>query len=282
MTAEPSRFVVLRALVGVYVAIWTTVRAPHLLSTSDLDAERFDPVGPLAWADTPLPDVVILLAVVLTVPAAVLMAMGRNVRLSSTVGAIGFLLATTYRNSWGVVFHTENLVALHLGVLAAATWTRGRRAEWAVDAMAVATVATYFLAGVAKLRIGGMDWLSGDVLRHQIAFDNVRKDLVGDVSSPLAGWSLRQGWLLGPSAVLTMVVELGAPFALLSRRVAIVWAGAAVAFHVAILALMAIVFPYHLLAIGLAPLLPVERLGATVERWRSRYRSPSTTSILPG
>ena len=76
--------------------------------------------------------------------------------------------------------------------------------------MAVLTVGTYVVAGVAKLRISGLAWLDGDVLRHQIAFDNTRKELLGDVSSPFAGWFLRQGWLLGPAAVATMVVELGA------------------------------------------------------------------------
>ena len=281
MTAG-SRHDALRLLIGAYVAVWTTVRAPHLLDMLDFAPRRFDPVGTLAFLDGPLPDLVIVVAVVATPMAAALMAFGRHQRLAGPLAAVGFLLLTTYRNSWGQIFHTENLVALHLIVLAVVPFRRGRDTRWAVDAMAVLTVGTYFVAGLAKLRISGTAWFDGDVLRHQIAFDNARKELLGDTSSPFAGWLLGQGRLLGPAAVMSMVVELGAPLALLHRRAAGAWCALAIGFHVAILVFMAIVFPYHLLGIALAPLLPVERLGATVTGWIARFRRPSPRSASTG
>ncbi|MEZ5166890.1 MAG: hypothetical protein R2695_10505 [Acidimicrobiales bacterium] len=91
-----------------------------------------------------------------------------------------------------------------------------------------------------------------------------------------------RGWLLVPAAITTMVVELGAPVALASGRAAAWWCAMAWSFHVAILAVMAIVFPYHLLGIALAPLLPVERLGATVMPWIRRFPAASTRSARPG
>lgn len=279
---EAPRLAALRVLIGLYVAVWTVARSPELVRVIDFAPRRFDPVGPFAALDHPLPAWLVLGAVVVTPAAALAMALGRRVRVSAPIAALGFLLVTTNRASWGLLVHTENLVALHLCVLALVVWRRRGDGQWAVDAMAVLTVGTYFLAGVAKLRIGGWAWLDGDVLRHQIAFDNARKELVGDTASPFAGWILRESWLLGPAAVMTMVVELGAPLALLDRRIAYVWCGLAVGFHFAIVAFMGILFPYHLLGLALAPLLPVERLGTTVMRCSRRFRAASTTSIPTG
>ena len=286
---EITRYSVLRVLVAGYAAVWAAVRGPAILNTLDFAERRFDPVGPLAFLDGPVPDPVVIFAVVVTPVAAASLALGRRETLSGPAAALGFLFVTTYRNSWGQLFHTENLVALHLVVLAVAPFVARRRVgvrgddrSWAVDAMAILTVGTYFLAGVAKLRISGWAWLDGDVLRHQIAFDNARKEVLGDTASPFAGWVLRQGWLLAPAAVMTMLVELAAPLALLRGRVAALWCGAAWAFHVAILLFMAILFPYHLLGIALAPLLPVEWLGTTVSAWTGRFRRASTTSIPTG
>ena len=77
-------------------------------------------------------------------------------------------------------------------------------------------------------------------------------------------------WLktLGPAAIATMGVELGAPIALLGRRSAVGWSVMAFGFHVGITVFMAILFPYQLLGVALAPLLPVERLDRSV-RWAS-------------
>src|SRR5690606_24095402 len=68
------------------------------------------------------------------------------------------------------------------------------------------------------------------------------------------------GWLWPPLAAGSLAVELGAPLALLHRRVAHAWVAAAWCFHAGVLALMAIAFPYQLAVVAFAPLLPVERL----------------------
>jgi len=283
---SPSRYEVLRGLIAGYAAVWATVRGPATLDTLDFADRRFDPVGPLAFLTGPVPEALVLLAVVGTPVAAAFLAFGRRTRISGPLAALGFLFITAYRNSWGHLLHTENLVSMHLVVLALVPFfprpSDDHERDWAVDALAVLTVTTYFVAGVAKLRISGSTWLDGDVLRHQIAFDNARKEVLGDTASPFAGWILRQGWLLAPAAIMTMFVELGAPIALLRGRVASAWCALAVSFHVAILVFMAILFPYHLLGIGLAPLLPVERLGATVTEWTGRFRQASPISVPTG
>jgi hypothetical protein len=125
---------------------------------------------------------------------------------------------------------------------------------------AVVTVLTYVVTGVAKLRYAGGDWLSGDTLLNQIAFDNARKKVLGDTYSPLAGALAGHPWLFRPLGVLTVLVELGAPVALLGRRWAAWWAASAWAFHVGIVALMWISFLYPLTLIAFVPFFRCERL----------------------
>ena len=283
-----QRLAMLRILVFSYAAGWTVVRAPHLLDTIDLASRRFGGIGPLWWLDDPAPDLLVVTVVVLTPVACGAAALGWRYRYTSLAGVVGFLFCTTYRNSWGQVFHTENLVVLHLGALAlfpaaCAYWSIKAAADCAdpaareelagavVKALAVLTVGTYFLAGVAKLRISGVSWIDGDVLRHQIAFDNARKELLGDRTAPFAALMLRNSWILAPAAVAAILVELAAPLALLGRKAAGLWSVLAMLFHWVILAVMAILFPYHLIGIALAPLLPVERIGTSVAAWHGRF-----------
>lgn len=68
--------------------------------------------------------------------------------------------------------------------------------------------------------------------------------------------------------MLAVVVELGAPFALCGRRFRYAWIGLAWAFHVGVLALMAVLFPYPLVGAAFASMVPVERLAPWV---RSRF-----------
>jgi hypothetical protein len=177
-----------------------------------------------------------------------------------------------------MVFHTENLLVLHVLALALAPasdvwsidrWWRARRGAarpvpdgkyaWAIRTAAVLTVATYVLAGIAKLRLTGVDWLDGVQLRNQIGYDNLRKALLGDQVADLAVPLLEHPSLFIALSIMTLMVELGAPIALLGGRIAALWALAAWGFHVGVIALMAIVFPYPLSGIAYAPLFRVER-----------------------
>jgi len=72
-------------------------------------------------------------------------------------------------------------------------------------------------------------------------------------------------------AIGTLIVELGAPVALLGGRIARTWAIAAWAFHLGVVLVMNIVFPYPLAGIALAPVFDVERPVIWVAReWRKR------------
>jgi len=300
-----QRLAVMRIAMGAYAVVWTAARSVNIIDTARQPVRRFDPVGPLWFLDRPLPVWVVGVAILVVVVSGLALAAGWRYRFTAPIAAVSFLLLTTYRNSWGHVIHTENLVSMQLLILAIApasvVWSMDARRRshtapdakvgddgwWAVKSMAVIAVGTYFVAGMAKLRIGGLDWIDGDVLLHQVAFDNARKIQIGAPASPFAAWFVSQQWLMLPAAFGAMVIELGAPLALIKERVAIYWAASAVLLHLGILAVMAILFPFQLLGLGILPLVPVEALVVRVLRRRQQVssftrwnrRSPRTSTI---
>ena len=156
------------------------------------------------------------------------------------------LLLTTYRSSWGQLLHFENLVVLHLLILAVApaadAWsldarrTGGRRRDpttygLALQLACLCVVTTYVIAGIAKLRLGGLEWALGDTLRNHIAYSAVRLDLLGGSGSPFAGVVVRNAWILPPVAALSVLIELAAPMALVGPRLRNVWVAAAWSMH---------------------------------------------------
>jgi hypothetical protein len=150
--------------------------------------------------------------------------------------------------------------------------------------MSAITVVSYAVAAVAKLRNSGWDWVTGDTLRNHVARDNLEKALFGDPYSPLARVVLAHAWLFPPMAWATMVVELGAPLALVLRRWRVIWVAVAWVFHVGVLVLMAVFFPYQLSGVAYASLFPVERLPGwvaghlTPRRARRDLRSPDSVA----
>lgn len=259
-----ARLRVVRTLVAGYAAVWLAVRLPFHLDLTGLGDARWSPVGVLAPLDSPPSRWLAVVVAVAAVPVAAAAAAGRRTRLTLPAAAIGTLLVTTYASSWGQIFHTENLVVLHLGLLAGAALARRPDPAFVLRLLAVATATAYVVSGVAKLRNAGLDWVTGDVLRDQVAYDNLRKALLGAPYSPIGARLVEHAWLFGPLAAVTLAVEVGAPLALVGRRAAALWSGAAWLFHLGVLALMAIAFPYQLSGVAFVPLLPVERL------WRRR------------
>jgi hypothetical protein len=207
--------------------------------------------------------------------------LGRARRFSLPALAVGFLVLATYGNSWGQLFHTEHLITLHLAVLAAAAFDTGAvPSGWPLRLMTVLTAITYAVAGLSKLRLGGWDWLDGEALRHQVAYDNIRKELVGSVSSPIAGRAL--GWRApwAPMALTALLVELGAPLFVLRRRARFAWAALAWLFHVGIVVLMAIAFTYPLSGVAFASMVEPERGWFALRRRFLHAPTPATPAPM--
>jgi hypothetical protein len=289
--APPTRLAALRILVAAYCTIFLLARFGSFWGSLSLPRRQWEPVGPLWFLGEPLPVGLAQSVVLATVALGVAATLGWRWRLTGPAFALAFLVVATLRMSWGHVIHTENLAVLHLLVIG---FSRSAADVWSLDAvhrsgpdarslpsapsyryglplrlMAVILVITYVLAGWMKLRNGGADWLTGDVLRNQIAYDNLRKELLGSPHSPIGGWVVQFGWPFHPIAWLTVVVELGAPLALLGGRIRTLWAIAAWGFHVGILVLMAISFPYPLSGVAYACLFRPERIvGPVLDRTR--------------
>ncbi len=279
----PERIAALRVLVGVFGTVFLVIRAGYLFDVASLPAARFDAVGPLAFVDRPLPEWSVHLALYAGVATGVAFTVGWRHRVLGPAYALLLLFLTTYDNSWQHLAHAENLLTLQTLVLgfapAADAWSLDARRRatlgdpipaadhrygWPVRLISVITVATYVLAGWAKLRNGGTDWISGDVLRNQIAHDNVRKAVLGAPYSAIGGRLARHAWVFPPLALASVYVELGAPVALLRGRVRRAWVLAAWGFHLGVLALMAILFAYPLSGVAYASLLRPD------EWWRRR------------
>jgi hypothetical protein len=273
MPAE--RLALLRIFVGAFAVFYLAIRGMSLASVARFAPTSFSPVGPVAVLDAPLVPAIVYLLAALALVLAVLFTLGWRYRLVGPLFALLFLWVTSYRSSFGMKFHTENLLALHVLLLsvapaadvlclgapkAEAARVQHGRYGWAIRAMCVVTVVTYVLAGIAKLRNGGWDWMTGDVLRLQVAYDNLRKIELGSLHSPLGALLVGQAWFFPPLAVMTMLVELGAPLALFHRRLAKYWVVAAWLFHMGVLALMAIAFPYPMSAVAYLAFFEIERV----------------------
>ncbi len=268
--ATATRLAYLRVLVGAYSLAYLTVWSPSFVSVTRHAPDDFRPVGALSWLSEPIPPSLYLGLFALTLLAGVLATAGLRYRWVGPLYAALVLFVTTYRSSWGMLFHTDNLMTLHLAVLACApaadavsldARSRARatteteahgRYGWAVRAIALVTVATYVVAGCAKLRAAGFGWASGHVLATQVAFDNVRKIELGSFHSPLGVFMVAQPALFAPLASFALALELGAPVALLGHRIGRAWAAAAWAFHLGVALTMAIVFAYPLSFVAFA------------------------------
>ncbi len=290
-TTPPTRLAALRILVDSFGVVYLLSRFTHLTNFEQLSARAFHPVGPVSLLSEPLPSSAVLALFLVALVSGIAAAVGYRYRAAGPVFGLSLLWVLSYRNSWGMIFHTENLLVLHaliLGVAPAAdAWSidardrvipnANQRYGWAIQAMIIVVLLSYVVAGVAKLRAAGISWASGHELRSHIAFDAVRKLELGSVHSPFGAALVPHAWAFPPLAWLTLAFELGAPLALLGGRWARVWAVTAWGFHAGVLVLMAIVFPYALLGIAFAPLFEVERLFESwLLPWLSRLTQTAT------
>lgn len=290
--APAQRLAALRIVLGAAALVYVIARAGDFTAAARFSGRQFAPVGPIALLSEPLPPAVVIALVVATIALGVAFVIGWRFRVTGPAFATALLCLTSHRNSWSMVFHTENLMVLHVIVLgcsrAADAWSidvRGRplpephwRYGWPIELLCRVTVATYLIAGITKLRNGGVDWVTSDTLRNFVAYDNLRKAELGDLYSPLGTFMVRYDWLFPPLAAAALIVELGAPLALLHRRLAVAWCALSWSFHVGVLAVMWIVFHYPLLGLAYAPFFALDRALIRVPWFAAAVRSPGSAA----
>ncbi len=287
---DADRLAAIRIFVGTFALAWVVGRLGEIAAVARLPRFHFRPTGVTRLLDGPLPPSTVIAIAVITAAALVAFTVGLRFRWTGPVAAVGLLWTLTYRNSWGMIFHTENLLVLHVIVLAAAPSehrfsldslrTGSDRfappaAGWALKLLLAITAVTYVLAAIAKLRLAGVAWLDGEQLRNQIAVDNLRKAVFGDSIAPLGTVFLEHPAGFTAFSVATIVLELAAPLVLVGTRLGRWWAVSAWGFHVGVVLLMNIWFPYPLLGLAYLPLIAAERpLYWIRDRRRKRLGMP--------
>ena len=286
--APAARLAVLRILIGGFALCLVGSHYSMWVEIGRSDPSLFAPVGPVALLRHPVAPGVNQALIAATLVANVLFLLGWRHRFTGPVFAALLMWVISYRLSWSMIYHSMNLVALHVLVLgfapaADALSLDARRANavaagrdpaggwqygFAIRLLCAVTVFAYFVTGLAKVASPmGWSWATGEVIRSQVAADALRKEVLGETGGPLFRLLYHQVWLFTMMGILTFVVELGAPLALLNKRVAWVWAAVAFMMHWGILLIMGITFRYHLSGIMYAPFFDVERL---VQWYRGR------------
>lgn len=271
--AEPAVPAVLRIATGAY-HLWHVGRKRRMYrGVHRTDPANFDPVGVVRVLRKPLPPRVADALVDASLVTGALFTAGVA---HSVVGPLHSALQTwnfSYRNSWSMVFHHENNLVLHTMVLATAPSADAlsvdavvrdgtllpERRSWmygaAPSVMNAAVTLTYLIAGIAKFAGGdGASWADGTHMRGQIAVDALRKEKLGEPGSDLAASLYPHAGLFTVMGVTALVIELGAPLALVDRRLGYLFALAAHAMHWGITVIMRITFPYNLSGVLYLPM----------------------------
>jgi predicted DCC family thiol-disulfide oxidoreductase YuxK len=279
--APATRLALLRICVGAFVTWFLWDNRDTYLKVAQLSPQLFAPVGvvfhgPVAldlfrWAF----DATFLLAIVFT--------FGLWHRITGPLFAGLFLWLVCYRQSWSMIYHSDNMVVMHVIVLAVTraadalsldAFLRKRREpgvvpeervgweyNWPVRLMCALVVSAYFVTAVAKLSGPmGLEWMTGHNLRAQMAVDAMRKELLGGRPNPVSHALYDMVWLFSALAKGSLCVEFFAPLALLHRRAGWFWAVNTFFMHWGILLVMHITFHYQLSGVMFLAFFPVERV----------------------
>jgi hypothetical protein len=257
-----ARVAVFRVIAYLFIPLDVFLTTAWVRAHADVPVEWYSPllIGRLLHLPTPTHTVVMVVQWALVL-AALAAATGRAPRI---LGAAVFLLYGEWMviaMSYGKVDHDRIAFLVALAVLPTIGRARFRdrrpseAAGWAMAAVLVTVVLTYFLAAWAKIRFGGWDWPTGSTLTRAV----MRR------GTPLSDWTLELPWLLTTAQWAMLTLEFLSPLILLVRsdRARIGLVLFLLGFHVMVYAGVTIIFLPHCIAI--LSILPWERLTA---RWQ--------------
>ncbi|MEV6298722.1 MFS transporter permease [Actinoplanes sp. NPDC051861] len=270
-----SRVAFFRTIVYVFVFLDLVVFTPWVRAHANTPGDLYQPlmIGRLLPLPTPTPllvNTIFWALLVLSLAAAT----GRAPRLLGWAVFILYFEWMIIAMSYGKVDHDRIGFLVALAVLPTVGRTRFRDQSlteaggWALRVTQIAVICTYFLAALAKLRIGGLEWVTSGVLAQAI----IRRGTeLADMIAVVPG--------------LLIVSQFGIiAFELLSPLIFVVpqrWRNWVVAFfysfHVATFATITISFAPHLIA--MTSFLPLERIGRLTRRRAGS--SAATADVTP-
>ncbi|MEV4138659.1 MFS transporter permease [Dactylosporangium sp. NPDC049742] len=259
-----GRIAAFRTLVYVFVALDVVFFSAWIKSHGDLPGNLYQPlvVGEVLPLPTPTPLVVGTIYWAL-IPLSLAAATGRAHRLLGWSVFVLYLEYMIVAMSYGKIDHDRFGLLVALAVLPAAGRARHGDKElteaggWALRLTQIGVVCTYFLSSLAKLRFGGLEWLTGATLTR--AF--IRRGTV------LAHWLLGIPGFTTASQIGIVGFELLSPLVFVVKpkvRAAVV--AGFYAFHLVTFCLITISFVPH--QVAMACFLPLEKV--TPVRWTRR------------
>jgi len=238
----PERLALLRIITGCY-SLWYLLSRFEMLQEIVKNTDAFKPIGILSWMTKPVSTEFFFVVLVTLVLLNLLYIWGWKFRIIGPLFSAIMVIFFTYRNCWSMIYHNRNAMVLQifiLGLVASAdalsldTWMSKRkggkpkesnwRYGWPIMLICAVTVSTYFLSGVAKIA-GELawSWASGSSMRSQVAVDMLRKSVLGAETSSVFPVLYKYTWLFMVMGLMTLVLELGSPFALVRKKVGMIW-----------------------------------------------------------
>jgi hypothetical protein len=254
-----ARIAVFRVIAYLFIPIDVFMTTAWVRAHAEVPTEWYAPllIGRLLHLPTPTHTVVLVVQWALVL-AALAAATGRAPRLLGTAVFLLYAEWMVIAMSYGKVDHDRIAFLVALAVLPTIGVARFRdrrsseSAGFAMAAVLITVMLTYFLAAWAKIRFGGWDWATGSTLTRAV----LRR------GTDLSMWTLDVAWLLPAAQWVMLVFEFASPLILLVRsdraRMGLVLF--LLGFHVMVYAGVGIIFLPHCIAI--LSILPWERLTA--------------------
>ena len=208
------------------------------------------------------PDALGVLQVVWRV-ALVSSAVGLFTRTSMAIAAVLGTYLLGLPHNFGQTYHFDALLVIAFSVLACSragdacsidAWRSGRRQPqpsgeytWPIRTVWVAMSLVFFAAGLAKLRYGGLAWITSgnmSILLTRALYHVSDADPLTRVGLWIAG----HHWLASALAASAVITEVAFPAALVSRRARLILVPAAIAMLIAIRVMMGPTFGGFLVA----------------------------------
>lgn len=292
-----QRLALLRIASGAFALWYLLTRHNLLMNVARTEKGLFEPVGLVAFLEAPLSAEVFTAIYWFTIVLGAAYLLGWKYRYTALPFAVLTLFVFCYRNSWSMIYHDNVALVLHIFIIAfapaadahsldarqrslleAVHWQYG----WPVRLLCAATALTYFVSGVAKI-LGDLawSWMDGSALRSQVAVDSLRKELLGESTSAIFPWLYAHSEIFLLMGIFTLVVELGAPFFLVSRRLRVGWALATWGMHWGIWLVMSITFRYQLTGLIFLPFFTVEKVIPWGQRLGEALRQRLTGRVSP-
>ena len=261
-----ARIAVFRTIAYLFVPVDVFLTTAWVRAHAEVPTTWYQPLEIARVLHLPTPTTTVVHVVQWALVAAALAAAtGRAPRLLGTAVFVLYLEWMVIAMSYGKVDHDRIAYLVALAVLPTigrVRWRDPRRSEaagWAMAAVMVTVMLTYFLAAWAKMRFGGWDWATGSTITRAV----VRR------GTGLSEWALDVPGLLVGAQWGMLVFEFASPLMLLVRsdraRAALVVF--LLGFHLMVFGGLRIIFLPHCVAI--LSILPWERLPARRYSWAS-------------